>query len=336
MASDADRPFAPSARRRALARAAGLTGASPALGAAAAWGGGLVAVVLLGRAIATKLAGWATAAASAGAPSPVRSAAEPAERDALSIEILPREVLALVLPALAAAALAAFVVHVAQTRAIWLPRRKLRGAPALSTSRTRRAGLDLAAAFAIGAVTVGWLWACAPRLARLVDEPGQAAWMLAAFAASLAAVWVVFGALDALLRHAELARSLRMSAQEQREDARLAGADPRWAERRRDAQRAVTPAREAVAAASLLLLGDGTAVAIAWDPVRRPVPVRTATGSGARATQLLALARRSRIPVHRDVELAAALADSDGPVPEARWSRLAEIVAATSGRASTI
>ncbi len=213
------------------------------------------------------------------------------------------------------------------------PSRRTAGA---TSSRTQRAGLDLAAAFAIGAVTVAWLWACAPRLARLVDEPAQAAWMVLAFAASLAAVWIVFGALDALLRHADLARSLRMSAEDKREDDRLAGADPRWAQRRRDAQRAPTSARDAVAGASLLLLGDDTAVAIAWDPVRRPVPVRTATGTGARATQLLALARRSRIPVHRDTELAAALVESDGPVPEARWSRLAEIVAATTRRTGSI
>lgn len=333
MASDADRPFAPSARRRALARAAGLTGASPAIVAAAAWAGLLVALLLLGRALATTLAAWVAGAASTDAASPL---VEDRSAHALSASSLPRELLVLALPALAAAAIAAFVAHVAQTRALWLPRRDVRGAPAPSSSRTQRAGLELAAAFAVGAVAVGWLWACAPRLARLVESPGDALWMLLAFAASLAAVWIVFGALDALLRHADLSRSLRMSAQDKREDERLAGADPRWAQRRRDAQRAPTSARDAVAGASLLLLGDGTAVAIAWDPARRPVPVRTATGTGARATQLLALARRSRIPVHRDTELAAALADSDGPVPEARWPRLAEIIAATTSRPSTI
>jgi flagellar biosynthesis protein FlhB len=345
MASGADRPFAPSPRRRALARAAGLTGASPAIVAAAAWAGALVALLLLGRAIAARLASWIATAASGepaalGTAAPAGGVADPArsgfDEVAASAASLPRELLALAVPALAAAALAAFVVHVAQTRALWFPRRKLRNAPALDTSRTQRAGLELAAAFAVGAVAVSWLWACAPRLARLVDEPAQAAWLLLAFAASLAVVWIVFGALDALLRHAELARSLRMTAQDKREDERLAGADPRWAQRRKDAQRTPTPARDAIAASSLLLLGDGTAVAIAWDPVRRPLPIRTATGTGARATQLLALARRARLPVHRDTELAAALAGDDGPVPESRWSRLAEIVAATARRTGSI
>lgn len=321
MASDADRPFAPSARRRALARAAGLTGASPLVVATAAWAGALVAILVLGRALAARLAAWATAAASGDA--------------SLSVASLPRELLGLALPTLAAAALAALVAHVAQTRSIWIPRRRLRGAPALDSSRTRRAGKDVTAAAAVGAVAVGWLWACAPRLARLVDEPAQATWMLLAFAASLAAVWAVVGALDALLRHGELARSLRMSAQDKREDERLAGADPRWTQRRKDAQRA-TPARDAIAAASLLVLGDGSAIAIAWDPVRRPVPVRTAVGTEARATQLLALARRAKLPVHRDAELARVLVASDGPVPEPQWARLAEIVAATTRRTGSI
>jgi flagellar biosynthesis protein FlhB len=82
----------------------------------------------------------------------------------------------------------------------------------------------------------------------------------------------------------------------------------------------------------VLVLGDGAAVAVAWDPVRRPIPVRTATGRGPRATQLLGLARRHRIAVHRDPALAAALVDGDGPVPEPHWPRLAEIVAGTRGR----
>jgi flagellar biosynthesis protein FlhB len=62
--------------------------------------------------------------------------------------------------------------------------------------------------------------------------------------------------------------------------------------------------------------------------VRRPVPIRTAAGRDARATQLVALARRHRIPIHRDSSLAISLAEADGAVPEAHWPRLAEIIAA--------
>ncbi|MGN6111020.1 MAG: hypothetical protein ACTHU0_38335 [Kofleriaceae bacterium] len=56
--------------------------------------------------------------------------------------------------------------------------------------------------------------------------------------------------------------------------------------------------------------------------------MRTASGGGAPATQLLGLARRHRVPTHRDPRLADALVDHDGAVPQAHWPRLAEIVAA--------
>jgi len=87
--------------------------------------------------------------------------------------------------------------------------------------------------------------------------------------------------------------------------------------------------REELTGATLLVLGDGVAVAIAWDPIRRPVPARIAAGRAAEATRLLGLARRDRVPVHRDPGLAEALAGT-GPVDEAEWPRLAEIVAAVT------
>jgi type III secretion system FlhB-like substrate exporter len=44
--------------------------------------------------------------------------------------------------------------------------------------------------------------------------------------------------------------------------------------------------------------------------------------------QLIGLARRHRVAVHRDADLAARLVEHEGPVPEAEWARLAELVAA--------
>jgi flagellar biosynthesis protein FlhB len=317
------RPFPPSARRRALARAAGLSATSPIVVGAVAWIGAIVAIMVFGRAIAARLGAWLVAACSGGALSDAVGA------DAHAWSSATTDVLALVLPVLAGAALAALLAHVAQTRGFWLPRRSVRGAPALDTSRTPHAALGIIGAIAMGAVTFAWLWAAAPRLALLVQHPAAGALMLAGFLATLAAVWVVLGVLDALLRHAELARSQRMTAAEKREDERLAGADPRWRRQRAEAARGPS-VRDAVAGASVVLLADGTAVAVAWDPRHRPIPVRTAIGRDARATQILGLARRHGIAVHRDPELALALADGDGPVPEAQWARLAEIIAATS------
>ena len=88
----------------------------------------------------------------------------------------------------------------------------------------------------------------------------------------------------------------------------------------------------AVAGSSVLVLGDGIAVAIAWDPLHRPIPTRTAIGRAARATQLLGLARRRALPVHRDAELAVLLATDEGPVPERLWAQLADVVAAVRRR----
>ncbi|HEU4612535.1 MAG TPA: EscU/YscU/HrcU family type III secretion system export apparatus switch protein, partial [Kofleriaceae bacterium] len=108
---------------------------------------------------------------------------------------------------------------------------------------------------------------------------------------------------------------------------RLTAADPRWRAQRRMLARTPAPSA-AVARSALMLLGDDIAVAIAWDARRQPIPLRTIVGRGARAMQLLGLARRYRVAVHRDAQLATALADDDGPVPDAHWARLAEIIAA--------
>jgi flagellar biosynthesis protein FlhB len=318
------RPFPPSARRLALARRAGLHAASPLVVGAAACGATLMAITALGSAAAARLGAW-IAAACRGA------AAADAPGALLALADAPRAIASLALPVLAAAAGAALVAHVAQTRALWLPRRRVAGAPALAAGaaeRARRGGFEVAAAAVVGGAALGWLWWAAPRLAVLpsVSAPYAGAALVASAAAALAIAWALLGALDALARHARLAQALRMTTHEKREDDRLAGPDPRWRARRAQVLR-LSPS-EAVAGAAVLVLGDGAAVAVSWDAARRPIPTRTASGRGARATQLLGLARRHRVPVHRDAALAAALAGGDGPVPELHWARLAEIIAA--------
>lgn len=334
------RAFPPSPRRRALARQAGLHAASPFLVGAAAAAAALAALAALGGATLHRL-GSAVAAACSGRP-------------VLAPAALPEAVAATALPIVGVAAIAAMIAHLAQTRAAWLPRRRIAGAPAIEAgagSRTRRAAGELAAAAVIGGVAFAWLWQTAPHLAGLValdpvaspapslaSSPAAASPLLASATAMLANLamalvlaWNALGVLDALARHAALARALAMTPAEKRQDDRLAGADPRWRARRVAVQRA-PHAADAVAGAALVLVGDDAAVAIAWDPVHRPIPIRTATGRGPRASHLLGLARRHRIPVHRDPALTTALVDDDGPVPEPHWPRLAEIVAATRGR----
>lgn len=317
------RPFPPSPRRLALARQSGLTAASPLIGGALACGAAITAVVMLARAAAQQISSWIASACDASA-----------HDSPLALERVPSAVLQLALPLLGAAAVAATLAQVAQTRALWLPRRRIPGAPGLPRPGVGRAAFELASAAVIGGVAFGWLWLTAPRLAALLDMPQMASGVGAALASlviSLAIAWLVLGVFDALIRQAQLVGALAMTPQEKREDERLAAADPRWARQRRSLMRepSVGPA---VARAAVVVLGDDVAVAIAFDPTREPVPTRTATGKRARATQLVALARRHRIAVHRDAELAAALVGAEGPVPEAHWARLAEIVAAVRAR----
>jgi len=309
-----DRPFPPSPRRLALARRAGLTATSPLLVGGVACAALLVGVLALARAASEHVAGDIAAACDGHAR--------------LAPAALVTVVLDLALPLLAAAAIVAIVAQIVQARAVWLPRRKLPDAPAPPPQRARRAAFELASAAVIGAVAFGWLWWAAPRLAALPVAPLAAAALVASALAAFAIAWIAIGTIDALLRHAELTAALRMTAAEKREDDRLAGVDPRWRRRRRPAD--ATPS---LAGATLLVLGDDIAVAIAWDPRRRPVPERLARGRRARATQLLGLARRDRIPVHRDEPLARALLDADGPVPREHWPRLAEIVASARSAA---
>jgi flagellar biosynthesis protein FlhB len=319
------RPFSPSPRRRALAHRAGLHAASPLVVGGLAAAAALVAVVATAGTLADRL-GRAIAAACRG-------------RALLAPETLATTVVATALPIAGAAAVAAVLAHLAQTRAAWLPRRRIPGAPALAAGAWPRTQSELGAftsGVVVGAVTLAWLWWAAPRLAvvpELAALPALAgaAGLLAHLGAALVVAWLGFGALDAIARHAALGRALRMTSADKRNDDRLAGADPRWRARRAAIQRAPAPLA-AVAGSSVVLVGDDLAVAIAWDPVHRPIPVRTARGRGPRATQLLGLARRHRIAIHRDPALAAALGEDDGPVPEHAWPRLAELIAAVRGR----
>src|SRR5512146_2670942 len=108
------RPFPPSPRRLALARQSGLTAASPLMGGALACGAAITAVVMLARAAAHQLTTWIASACDAS------THASP-----LALDRVPGAVLQLALPLLGAAAVAATLAQVAQTRALWLPRRRI-------------------------------------------------------------------------------------------------------------------------------------------------------------------------------------------------------------------
>lgn len=323
------RPFPPSARRLALARAAGLTAASPLLVGAVALVGAIVVLVGLGRAAAAQLGAWVASAARAADGAAASDGADIASL--LHVTDIARVVLELALPLLGAAALAALVAHVTQTRSLWLPRRRVPGAPTPARREGTRAMFDMACVAVVGVVAFGWLWLTAPQLAALTSSPSMAGLAVVSAIVAFAIACVGLGVIDALLRRTQLADALAMSREEKREDDRLSAADPRWRAQRLAVMRGPSIS-DAVARAAVVIVGDDAAVAIDWDPTRQPVPLRSATGRRARATQLVGLARRHRIAVHRDADLAAALVGAEGPVPDTHWARLAEIVAAVRRR----
>lgn len=327
-----DRPFAPSPRRLAQAGRAGLTPSSPLLVGALACGAAVLALGVLGRAMLDKLGAQVAAACGQG---DALTAGDTAASQATPLGALLASAVAtigaLVVPLAAVIAVAAIAAQVAQARTLWIPRRRIDGAPALpadASARTRKAGLELLHLLAIGAVVVGWLWWTAPKLAALPTAPLAAGALAINALAALAIAWLAIGVLDAVLRHVALGQALRMTSAEKREDDRLGASDPRWRRLARTLAREPDP-RAQLAEATLLVLGDDAAVAIAFDPRRTPTPTRVAVGKGVLVTQLVALARRYRLPIHREPALAAALVERRGAVPAQHWARLAELVAAT-------
>ena len=317
------RPFPPSPRRLALAHRAGLHAASRHITTAVAWLAFLVVALGLGRAIAARLGAWIAAACGGSSSSTLDPASLSATALARAATPLPTTILAIALPLLAAAAIGAGLAHVAQTRALWLPRRNLADAPRIPRDVDSRA---LGFGAVAGAVALGWLWLAAPALAAAPTEAAGSLVASAGVALVIAAVAV--GSLDAVLRRTRLVLALAMTPAERRDDERRSYADPRWRALRAKLGREDGITTD-VARAALIVLGDDVAVAIAWDPIREPIPRRTTVGERAHATQLVALARRYHLPIHRDPVLAAALAATTGPVPRPHWPLLAEIIAAT-------
>lgn len=316
------RPFPPSPRRLALARQAGFSATSPILVGAFACGAAIAATIMIAARAAERLGATIIDATNRAASPDIAALPSPVA--------ITRDIFGLAVPILVAIAIVAVIAHLAQTRTLWFPRRRIDQAPGLPRAVGTRTLFELASAVAVGGTAFGWLWLVAARLAALIgarDLLASVAAVLAAFIVTIAIAWIVVGIADALIRHLQLANALRMTAQEKREDDRLAAADPRWARERRALAREPIAA-PAIARSSVLVVGDDVAVAIAWEPTRQPLPWRTAVGKRARATQLLGLARRQRLPVHRDAELAAALVDAEGAVPESHWPRLAGIIAA--------
>jgi flagellar biosynthesis protein FlhB len=324
--------LAPTPQRRALARRAGMVPASPAWAAAGAWAGAIIALVAAGGAGAGALHGWAArqvaAAAEGGAI---------ARAGAIDVGEVMAWIARLAAPIVVAAAVAGLIAHGALVRGVWLPRRRMRGAPIAAMGGARRAG-DAAMAAARGAVVlaaamhfaIAHLGDAARLGARGAEAGGSSALALALVAAGLAHVAiaaVAAGAIDALERVRRHRDDLRMTGREQREEARQAHGDPRWRSARRRA--AGMPAIAAVRTATVVVVGERVAAAVRWHAREHPVPVVVARGRGAAAAQLVALARRSGVPaVHApDVAVGLVAAKVGEPVPERMHAAVAGLLA---------
>jgi len=318
-----DRELAPSTRRRALAHQAGATPHAPGLTAAAAWLGALAG------------ASWT---ASHGRLD-LAAGIDVATRDAVTLPSLRgalAQLGALSLPILGGALLAAMLVHVVQVRRAWLPRRRIDGAPVAEASAARRSGDVVWAAVRV-AIVIGaagwWLVGAAPALASAPIAPAAIVTVLTAGALTIAAALVVAGVLDLAVVWWRAHLDLRQTAAERREELATAGAAQH--RRRHDGFAGVHVAASpagAVRRARVVLTDGSRAVALA---IRGDAPEVTACGRGADAFELLALARRYDVPLHRDAALVAALVDSGlGRAPAATWPALAELVAALAPRAA--
>jgi len=333
-----DRPFPPTPRRRALARAAGVVLESPAFTAAAALAAGVLAIVVIAPAIARSLRASTAAAfshATAAAAADAAAGADVVTRaTATSTSTVTADVLAAVGPLLLAAAVGAVVATAVLTRSLFVPRRHVRGAPTVPPEPGVDATLGLARAAVVAAVGATFLLTHVPALVALAtpaassgsSASSSSATLLRALAldalAHAAVAALLVAATDVVVRHRRLAAALRMTPREAREEARLAGNDPAARRRVRDA-RAHDP-RERLRDATLVLVGADVAVAVRYaSGMTAPALVRAARG--VERQQLLAAARALGLPALAEGELAAAVA---GGITPAHHPALARAVAA--------
>ncbi|HTJ41838.1 MAG TPA: EscU/YscU/HrcU family type III secretion system export apparatus switch protein [Kofleriaceae bacterium] len=324
----------PTPRRRERARRAGVVPASAAWAQAGAWAGATIAIVIGGAAAAGAMLAWA-----ASSVAHATDAGAIGRASQVSIVDVIAAVVARAAPIVVAAGVAALIAHAALVRGAWIPRRRVRGAPAIARGAGRRAG-DAAIALVRGAAIVAVALHFA--IAHASDAAHLGAWasraptdtaaadalaLLAAALVHVAIAVAITGALDALERARRWRVDLRMTPRERRDEDRELRGDPRWrAARRRVGE---LPAALTIRDAAIVAVGDRVAVAVRWHPRAHPVPTVVARGRDALASQLLALARRAGVPAIHAPALALELArvPLDTPVPARHHAALAAVLA---------
>jgi type III secretion protein U len=306
------------------------------LTAAAALAGGLGALALGGPRIAVELArlvrsGLALAAAGTAAPERVL-------RDAAG-EVL-RLTLPIALSALAAAAVAgglqAGLGFHPGTLAPRLERvDPLRGLRRLlSPAQLLRAPIGLAKAAALVAILAAWLRDAAGPLGQLPRATAasllRGAPVLSGLALRLLAAFAVFGALDLVLARRRHRRALMMTREEVRRELKDDEGDPAHRGERRRRHRALLEAGPVWRATVVVVNPSHVAVALRHDRSAEEPPRVVAKGTGRAAARIRSAARRSGVPIVRDVPLARALhrlAEIGDDIPEELYEAAAAVLA---------
>jgi flagellar biosynthesis protein FlhB len=153
---------------------------------------------------------------------------------------------------------------------------------------------------------------------------------LTAVIAACGLVLLVPGALDLWLAHRRLAKDLRMSRQQVKDEHKRDEGDPMLKGQRRQAQRELSASPVPALKEARVLVVNPTHIAVAiHHGASLPVPLVGVRGREADAARLRAEARALGIPIVRDVPLARALVcvDPGRPVPEPLFGAVAAVLA---------
>jgi flagellar biosynthesis protein FlhB len=308
-------PLPPSARRLREARARGDVAHAPLLSAAAGLTAAALAAAVTAPATAARLLALARTAWAAGALRPAAPSAD------TIVSALARGAL----PIAGAAFVGALVGGLAQTRFAWAwrafgVRRRDDDEPLALV------GWAAAAALALTALSAGRTLAAAlVRSDRWTATTTATATALAQLGPRLLALVALAGLGEWAWRSARLREALSMSRAERERERREDEGDPRLRAEQRRRARAVSrdPLADELTRAQVVVTAEGVAVALRLvDGVAR---VAAAADERLRAQRLTAIARRLRVPLRPDDELAQALASlpANSVVPP-RWQTAAQ------------
>jgi len=318
-------------RRLREARRRGEVARSHELSGAAALLGGLAALALTAQHAAAGMARAIRASLAAGDGAPDAVALLRGATWDVARWSLPAGATALALGALASLALAGPGISPDALRPRWERIDPVAGLRRLvSPAQLAGAALGIAKAVALVALAWAWLRASATGLAEL-PRAAQASILRAIphvfdLALRLAMASLAFGLGDAALARWRHLRSLRMTRDEVRREQKDDEGDPAHRAERRRRHRAIL---EAGRATVVVVNPSHVAVALRHDRATADAPRVVAKGAGRAAAAIRSAARRSGVPMIRDVPLARALyrlAEVGDEIPEELYDAAAALL----------